>query len=69
MVQHDISSVEARRKAKTVKFVSNNVCQESWNTSCDLCCRRATNPLPCTTMLFEGDRNTTGGRNGVFPNT
>ena len=24
------------------------------------------NPLPCTTMLFEGDRNSTEGRNGVF---
>ena len=23
------------------------------------------NPLPRTTMLFEGDRNSTGGRNGV----
>ena len=25
------------------------------------------NPLPCTTMLFEGDRNSTGGRNCVLP--
>ena len=27
------------------------------------------NPLLRTTMLFEGDRNSTGGRNGVFPNS
>ena len=27
------------------------------------------NPLSRTTMLFEGDRNSTGGRNGVFPNS
>ena len=27
------------------------------------------NPLPRTTMLFEGDRNSTGGRNGVLPNS
>ena len=27
------------------------------------------NRLPRTTMLFEGDRNSTGGRNGVFPNS
>ena len=27
------------------------------------------NPLPRTTMLFEGDRKSTKGRNGVFPNS
>ena len=27
------------------------------------------NPLHRTKMLFEGDRNSTGGRNGVFPNS
>ena len=27
------------------------------------------NPLPCTTLLFEGDRNGTVGRNGVCPNS
>ena len=27
------------------------------------------NPLPRTTMLFEGDTSSTGGRNGVFPNS
>ena len=27
------------------------------------------NPLPRTAMLFEGDRNSTGARNGVFPNS
>ena len=26
------------------------------------------NPLLCTTMLFEGDTNSTKGRNYVFPN-
>ena len=26
-------------------------------------------PLPRTTMLFEGDMNSTGGRSGVFPNS
>ena len=26
------------------------------------------NPLPRTTMLFEGDREATGGTNGFFPN-
>ena len=25
------------------------------------------NPLPRKTMLFEGDTNSTGGRNDVFP--
>ena len=27
------------------------------------------NALPRTTMLLEGDMNSTGGRNGVFPNS
>ena len=27
------------------------------------------NPLPRKTMLFEGDTNSTGGRNDVFPSS
>ena len=27
------------------------------------------NPLPRKTVLFEGDTNTTGGENDVFPNS
>ena len=27
------------------------------------------NPLPRTTMLFEGDTTSNGGRNDVFPNS
>ena len=27
------------------------------------------NPLPHKTMLFEGDTNSTGGRNDVFPSS
>ena len=27
------------------------------------------NPLPRTTMLFEGDTNSTGGGSDVFPNS
>ena len=27
------------------------------------------NLLSCSTILFEDDRNSTGGRNGAFPNS
>ena len=48
-------------------FKDYNVCQKTWCTSCDLCCRRTKNPLFRKTMLFQGGTNSTAGRNDVFP--
>ena len=56
----------AKKGASLSQLQDCNVCQESWDTSCDIyAVDELQNPLPRRTMLFEGDTNSTGGRNDV----